>query len=100
MKYLAAYLLAGIGGKTDPSVSDLENILGKHFSNFSNFVLGSVGADFQKENAETIVKLLNGKSIDEVIRSGLSKLASVPSGGAAPAASAPAAGKQRLCFHF
>lgn len=29
MKYLAAYLLAGIGGKTDPSVSDLESILGE-----------------------------------------------------------------------
>jgi hypothetical protein len=29
MKYVAAYLLAGIGGKTDPSVSDLESILGK-----------------------------------------------------------------------
>lgn len=29
MKYVAAYLLATIGGKSDPSVSDLEGILGK-----------------------------------------------------------------------
>lgn len=31
MKYLAAYLLAGIGGKAEPSVGDLEKILGKMF---------------------------------------------------------------------
>ncbi|KAI6241341.1 CRAL-TRIO domain-containing protein [Aphelenchoides fujianensis] len=64
MKYVAAYLLAGLGGKGSPSVGDLENIL------------GSVGAEFEKENAETVVKLLNGKDIDEVLSTGLTKLAS------------------------
>lgn len=64
-----------------------------NYSNYiiQHFCLGSVGADFQKQNAETIVKILNGKPIDEVISAGLSKLASVPSG-AAPTAAAPAAG--------
>ncbi|KAI6178625.1 Cyclin domain protein [Aphelenchoides besseyi] len=80
MKYVAAYLLANLGGKANPSVGDLESIL------------GSVGAEFEKENAETVVKLLNGKEMDEVISSGLTKLATVPSGGgsAAPAASSAA----------
>ncbi|KAI6225768.1 CRAL-TRIO domain-containing protein [Aphelenchoides besseyi] len=80
MKYVAAYLLANLGGNANPSTGDLESIL------------GSVGAEFEKENAETVVKLLNGKEIDEVISSGLTKLATVPSGGgsAAPAASSAA----------
>lgn len=52
----------------------------------------SVGVEFDQTNADTIVKLLNGKSIEEVISTGMSKLASVPSGGgAAAASSAPAA---------
>jgi large subunit ribosomal protein LP2 len=53
------------------------------------FALGSVGVEFEKTNAETVVKLLNGKNVEEVISEGSKKLASVPSGGgAAPAAQA------------
>ncbi|CAD5210274.1 unnamed protein product [Bursaphelenchus xylophilus] len=80
MKYVAAYLLANLGGKTDPSVQDLSTIL------------GSVGVEVEKQQAETVVKLLNGKSIEEVIAAGQSKLATVPSGGAAPAAAAAPSG--------
>lgn len=51
--------------------------------------LGSVGVEFDKSNAETVVKLLNGKNVDELIAEGSKKLATVPSGGgAAPAAQA------------
>ncbi|KAI6182806.1 60S acidic ribosomal protein P2 [Aphelenchoides bicaudatus] len=82
MKYVAAYLLAHIGGKSDPSVGDLESIL------------GSVGVEFEKGNAETLVKLLNGKNVDELISTGLGKLASVPSGGGASAAPAAASSAQ------
>ncbi|CAD5206936.1 unnamed protein product [Bursaphelenchus okinawaensis] len=80
MKYVAAYLLANLGGKSDPSVKDLSDIL------------GSVGVEVEQQQAETVVKLLNGKNIEEVIAAGQSKLATVPSGGAAPAAAAPAGG--------
>uniref|UniRef100_A0A0R3RQL2 60S acidic ribosomal protein P2 n=1 Tax=Elaeophora elaphi TaxID=1147741 RepID=A0A0R3RQL2_9BILA len=51
------------------------------------------------EDANKVVSSLSGKSIDEVIRAGLEKISSVPSGGAvsaaAPAASAaPVSGPQ------
>lgn len=42
---------------------------------------------------EALLKELEGKDISEVVAGGLSKLASVPSGGAAAAGAAPAAGR-------
>jgi large subunit ribosomal protein LP2 len=87
MRYVAAYLLAVLGGNTSPSVDDLKKIL------------GSVGIDLDNERASKVVKELTGKSIDEVIAAGSSKLASVPSGGAvssgSAAAAAPAAGDSK-----
>ncbi|KAH7720691.1 60S acidic ribosomal protein P2 [Aphelenchoides avenae] len=80
MKYVAAYLLATLGGKDAPTAKDIENIL------------GSVGLDVDMENANAVVNGLKGKKVEEVIAAGSKKLASVPSGGAAPAAAAPAAG--------
>uniref|UniRef100_A0A7E4UY30 Large ribosomal subunit protein P2 n=1 Tax=Panagrellus redivivus TaxID=6233 RepID=A0A7E4UY30_PANRE len=80
MKYVAAYLLATIGGKAEPTKKDIENIL------------ASVGADADAEKTNALLTALKGKNIEEVIAEGRTKLASVPSGGAAPAAAAPAAG--------
>ncbi|KAH7721539.1 60S acidic ribosomal protein P2 [Aphelenchoides avenae] len=81
MKYVAAYLLANLGGKDAPTAKDIENIL------------GSVGLDVDMENANAVVNSLKGKKVEEVIAAGSKKLASVPSGGGAPAAAAaPAAG--------
>lgn len=77
MKYVAAYLLAGLGGNEQPSAKDLEKIL------------GAGGLDVDMENANAVVNALKGKNVAEVIAAGQSKLASVPSG--APAAAAPAA---------
>src|ERR1700712_3382793 len=78
MRYVAAYLLALLGGKAAPSVDDIKKIL------------GSVGIEAEDEKAQKVVKELNGKKIQEVISEGSKKLASVPSGGGASAA--PAAG--------
>ncbi|KAI5109151.1 60S acidic ribosomal protein P2 isoform X1 [Silurus meridionalis] len=86
MRYVAAYLLAVLGGNTSPSAKDIKNIL------------GSVGIEADDERLNKVVSELNGKDINEVMNAGLSKLASVPAGGAvavsaaAPGGGAPAAG--------
>ncbi|CAL9704550.1 unnamed protein product [Knipowitschia caucasica] len=82
MRYVAAYLLAALGGNTSPSAKDIKAIL------------GSVGIEADDDRLNKVVAELNGKDISEVMNSGLSKLASVPAGGAvaAPAAAAGAAG--------
>ncbi|NP_001085475.1 ribosomal protein lateral stalk subunit P2 S homeolog [Xenopus laevis] len=85
MRYVAAYLLAVLGGSECPTIADLTKIL------------NSVGIETDQQRAEKVVGELKGKSIDEVIAQGNSKLASMPSGGAVAAAAgggsaAPAAG--------
>ncbi|KAM4588511.1 60S acidic ribosomal protein P2 [Odontesthes bonariensis] len=82
MRYVAAYLLAALGGNTSPSAKDIKDIL------------GSVGIEADDERLNKVINELNGKDINEVMNSGLSKLASVPAGGAvaAPAAAAAAGG--------
>ncbi|KAM4617443.1 large ribosomal subunit protein P2 [Discoglossus pictus] len=87
MRYVAAYLLASLSGSDNLTVDDLKKIL------------DSVGIETDDERAKKVVSELKGKSIEEVIAQGNSKLASMPSGGAvaavsgsaAPAAGAPAA---------
>ncbi|KAL9982048.1 hypothetical protein ACROYT_G010835 [Oculina patagonica] len=83
MRYVAAYLLATLGGNKNPSASDIKDIL------------SSVGIDVDSERLDVVIKELSGKEIDEVIAAGKSKLASVPTGGAvmagAAASGAPAA---------
>ncbi|XP_037346332.1 60S acidic ribosomal protein P2 isoform X2 [Pungitius pungitius] len=82
MRYVAAYLLAVLGGNTSPSSKDIKDIL------------GSVGIEAEDERLNKVISELNGKDINEVMNSGLSKLASVPAGGAvaAPVAAVAAAG--------
>uniref|UniRef100_A0A147A816 Large ribosomal subunit protein P2 n=1 Tax=Fundulus heteroclitus TaxID=8078 RepID=A0A147A816_FUNHE len=82
MRYVAAYLLAVLGGNANPSAKDIKDIL------------GSVGIEAEDERLNKVVSELNGKDINEVMNSGLSKLASVPAGGAvaAPVAAAAAGG--------
>ncbi|KAL5717090.1 hypothetical protein ACHQM5_010162 [Ranunculus cassubicifolius] len=70
MKVIAAYLLAVLGGNTEPSADDLKKIL------------GSVGADAEDDRLELLLSQVKGKDITELIASGREKLASVPSGGA------------------
>ncbi|KAF9403703.1 60S acidic ribosomal protein P2 [Podila epigama] len=78
MKYLAAYLLLTIGGNAAPAAADITSLL------------ATVGIEAEAERIETLIAQLAGKDINELIAEGTSKLASVPSGGAA--AAAPAAG--------
>ncbi|KAF2397462.1 ribosomal protein 60S [Trichodelitschia bisporula] len=79
MKYLAAYLLLGLGGNTSPSASDVKK------------VLDSVGIEADKDRLNSLLSELKGKDINELIKEGSSKLASVPSGGAGGASSGGAA---------
>ncbi|XP_029358023.1 60S acidic ribosomal protein P2 [Echeneis naucrates] len=80
MRYVAAYLLAVLGGNTSPTAKDIKAIL------------GSVGIEADDERLNKVISELNGKDINEVMNSGLSKLASVPAGGAAAAPAAAAGG--------
>ncbi|XP_065892624.1 large ribosomal subunit protein P2-like [Dysidea avara] len=80
MRYVAAYLLAVLGGNDNPSAADIEKIL------------GSVGIDVDKERLSKVISELKGKDINEVIAEGQQKLASVPSGGAVAAAGSSTGG--------
>ncbi|XP_055042290.2 uncharacterized protein [Misgurnus anguillicaudatus] len=80
MRYVAAYLLAVLGGNNNPSAKDIKNIL------------GSVGIEADDERLNKVISELNGKDINEVMNAGLSKLASVPAGGAVAVSAAAAGG--------
>jgi len=80
MRYVAAYLLAALGGNAAPSEKDLKKIL------------ESVGVGFDAERAALVVKQLAGKSIQELVAEGSKKMASMPSGGGAAAPAAAAGG--------
>lgn len=79
MRYVAAYLLASLGGAS-PAGADIEKIL------------GSVGIEVDEARIELVLSSLKGKDIAEVIEAGRGRLGSVPTGGAAAAAPAAAAG--------
>lgn len=55
MRYVAAYLLAVLGGNETPSEGDLKKIL------------ESVGVGYDAERASTVVGQLKGKVIDDLI---------------------------------
>ncbi|XP_062539502.1 large ribosomal subunit protein P2-like [Armigeres subalbatus] len=78
MRYVAAYLLAVLGGNASPSNADIEKIL------------SSVGIEADSTRVTKVVNELKGKSVEELIASGREKLSSMPAGGAAPAAGAGA----------
>ncbi|XP_012527221.1 60S acidic ribosomal protein P2 [Monomorium pharaonis] len=80
MRYVAAYMLAVLGGKASPSQNDIEKIL------------SSVGIETDAEKLKKVITELNGKSIDELITKGREKLSSMPVGGAVAAAPAAPAG--------
>merc|ERR1712243_212715 len=86
MRYVAAYLLATMGGNASPSADDVKQIL------------VSVGVDVDEEQLNIVIQQLAGKDVNEVMASGAELLASVPSGGAAAggaaAADAPAEEKK------
>nr|WIM01498.1 ribosomal protein P2 [Limnephilus lunatus] len=80
MRYVAAYLLAVLGGKAAPASGDIEKIL------------SSVGIEADAEKLKKVIAELAGKDVEELIVKGREKLSSMPTGGGAVAsAAAPAA---------
>lgn len=79
MRYVAAYLLAVLGGKEAPATGDIEKIL------------SSVGIEVDATRLAQVVAQLKGKSIEELIKEGREKLSALPVGGGAAAAAAPVA---------
>merc|ERR1712035_207728 len=73
MRYVAAYCLFALSGKT-PSAKDLEKLL------------GSVGVDCDAEQAKKVVSELEGKDLEELIKDGMQKLGTMPAGGGGGAA--------------
>ena len=61
MRYVAAYLLAILGGKVNPNQTDIEKIL------------SSIGIEVDAEKLQIVIKELNGKNIEEVIAQGTLK---------------------------
>ena len=84
MRYIAAYLLLVLGGKAEPTESDVSKLL------------SSAGVSVDEARLKTVVAALHGKKLEELIAAGNKKLAMVPSGGGGggggAAAAAPAAG--------
>ncbi|KAL3271570.1 hypothetical protein HHI36_022045 [Cryptolaemus montrouzieri] len=80
MRYVAAYLLAVLGGKASPAAADIDKIL------------SSVGIESDSDKVKKVIGELNGKSIEELIVQGREKLATVPAGGGAAAPAAAAGG--------
>ena len=79
MRYVAAYLLANLSGN-EPDLKAIEKIL------------SSVGIETDKDKANKVIAELKGKKIEDLIKEGSTKLATVSA--AAPAAApAAAAGK-------
>merc|ERR1712013_425466 len=76
MRYVAAYLLAQLGGNDAPDAASIKAIL------------GSVGVDADEEKMNKVISELSGKAIADVLAEGKETLASVPSGGGAAAAAA------------
>ncbi|KFP93777.1 60S acidic ribosomal protein P2 [Haliaeetus albicilla] len=91
MRYVAAYLLAVLGGNESPTSKDLKKIL------------DSVGIETDDERMNKVISELNGKNIEDVIAQGNGKLASMPAGGGVAlspgkkpaAAAAPAAAEEK-----
>ncbi|ETP48518.1 hypothetical protein F442_05772 [Phytophthora nicotianae P10297] len=79
MRYIAAYLLAVLGGHPTPSANDVEKIL------------NSRGVEVDKTRVAAVIKAMEGKTAEEVIAAGSEKLAKFGSAGAAPAAAGGAA---------
>ncbi|KAK4878017.1 hypothetical protein RN001_010523 [Aquatica leii] len=78
MRYVAAYLLACLGGKA-PAASDIEKIL------------SSVGIEADQDKVKKVIGELSGKSIDQIIAQGREKLSAMPAAGAAAPVAAVAA---------
>ena len=62
MRYVAAYLLAVLGGNESPTEKDLKNIL------------SSVGIDADSASLKKVISELSGKNLEEVIAEGVHRI--------------------------
>lgn len=81
MRYVAAYLLAVLGGNDQPSESDIKKIL------------SSVGINADVTRVNKVISELRDKKLEELIAAGQAKLAVMPTAGVALAPAAAAAVK-------
>lgn len=58
MRYVAAYLLAVLGGKENPKEADIKKIL------------SSVGIDAEAASLKKVISELNGKDLEELMAAG------------------------------
>jgi large subunit ribosomal protein LP2 len=79
MRIIAAYLLAVLGGKDQPTSGDITKIL------------ESVGIKADAAQVDKLINELKGKDLDALIAEGTKKMQAVPSGGGGGGGSAPAA---------
>jgi large subunit ribosomal protein LP2 len=77
MRYLAAFALAFLGGKANPSEADLKKIL------------QAAGADVDDSKVKAVVEALKGKSVSDVITENLEQLGKIPTGAGIAASAAP-----------
>jgi large subunit ribosomal protein LP2 len=80
MRYVAAYMLAVLGGNKAPTEEDLKKIL------------ASVDVEYNPEQSKKVVSELSGKNLDELIAQGSEKLATIPAGGGGGGSAAAAGG--------
>ena len=83
MRHLAAYLMLVLGGNEKPTAEDIKS------------VLEAIGAEAEDEKIEKLLADLEGKNVEELIKAGLDKLVSIPTGGAAAPAAAAAAAEEK-----
>ncbi|KAK4533643.1 hypothetical protein CCYA_CCYA18G4525 [Cyanidiococcus yangmingshanensis] len=77
MKYLAAYLLLKLGGAEEVTAEDIRK------------VVSASGAEVDDERVTALLDAVNGRSVDDLVTEGRSKMESV-AGVAVAAAAAPA----------
>ena len=58
MRYVAAYLLAALGGNDSPSADDIKKIL------------SSVGIDAEADKLKKVISEMKGKSLQDVLAEG------------------------------
>ena len=83
MKYVAAYILLALGGKSSPSEQDLTDFLKK------------IDSEVNQDQVKAVVAALHGQSLAELSTKGLSKISAMSFGGAGPATTASSGSAQQ-----
>lgn len=82
MRHVAAYLLCVLGGNESPSSSDIEK------------VINSFGGKVNSDQVERLLKDMEGKDVEEIMKSGKEKLSGISIGGSSGGSGAKASNDQ------